>query len=99
LIAQASHEDERRAASAQRVLDDCPPLTLQQIVYWEAFQTLNSERAIGMSIGPIPWSKIIAYSKEYGMTRMERDRLIEAIRALDSVFVTFRNKQAAKSDK
>lgn len=52
--------------------------------YWAAFNDLGTERQIGMSLGPIPWSKVAEYADRYGM---DETLLQTVIRKVDSDYL------------
>lgn len=46
---------------------DRPEVLPVAAFYWGAFCMLESERPIGMAVGPIPWSKARDYAREHGI--------------------------------
>jgi hypothetical protein len=67
--------------------------------YWNAFNNLTSERAIGMGIGSIPYSAIRRYADEYDMrSRDEFDFFCGIIQGLDSEYLAMVNKPKDKAD-
>ena len=56
-------------------------------LYFNAFFELESERQIGMSIGPIPWSSINEYSKVYNLSTEQKECLFYFVRKLDRVYL------------
>lgn len=65
---------------------DRPKVAPENEFFWHAFWDLNTERQIGMSAGPIPFSAIGAYADRYGIRSVDEfDRFKSIIRAMDSV--------------
>ena len=54
---------------------------------WEAFNALSSCRAIGMSVGPIPWTAIQQYADVHGFTEDETYMLHNVVRHADDIFL------------
>jgi len=54
---------------------------------WEAFMDLTTCRAIGMSIGPIPWTAIQTYAESERLTPEETWTLHQVTRHLDHVYL------------
>lgn len=52
-----------------------PEMLPASAFYWAAFCTLETERPIGMAVGPIPWSKACDYAREHGFD--DRDDLAD----------------------
>lgn len=52
-----------------------------------AFWELSTDRQIGFSAGPIPWSSIRRWLDHYGSEYDSDETFIECIRAMDSVFI------------
>lgn len=60
-----------------------------------AFWALSSCRALGMSVGPIPWVSIDSYARRHGFdTNLESyDAFVFLIQDMDSVFMDHAAKQ------
>lgn len=54
-----------------------------------AFWDLSSERPIGFSLGPIPWSSVVRYGARAGLDREASDVLWAHVRALDSAYLAW----------
>ena len=62
--------------------------------YWNAFFQLTTDRQLGVSLGPIPWSVINAYAGRYGIAdELEFDVLVRLIRAMDGVYLEDLNRR------
>jgi len=48
-----------------------------------AFHDLSTCRAVGMTIGPIPWTAIVAYADRAGFTGSTATAFVEVIRTMD----------------
>jgi hypothetical protein len=57
---------------------------------WDAFWSLSTDRPVGMSQGPIPWSSIDRYAMRYAIEGDEFDRFHDLIRALDVAFLSYK---------
>lgn len=69
-----------------------PELTDVESYYLDAFYILSSERSIGMSLGPIPYSAIRSYADEQGIvSRDEFDYFSGILRALDAEYLSLVN--------
>ena len=66
-------------------------------LYWKAFSDLNSDRQIGMSEGPIPWSAIHRWGFRQGIWGEEFERLSAVIQGMDMAFLDFRASQGEKN--
>lgn len=51
--------------------------------YWDAFHDLSTERQIGMGLGPIPRSHIMAYAAEHDILGDNADHFADIIRRVD----------------
>jgi len=71
--------------------------------HYHAFGDLSTERQIGMSVGPIPYSAVRAMAVEDNLSRAEAATFHYVIRALDNHFLSKQAKraeqQAAKSSR
>ena len=76
-----------------------PELIFGLQFYWEAFWCLSSERAVGMAEGPIPWSSVANYAETFGLPLDQFSDLWYIIKAMDTVFLEERRKQADKQQK
>jgi hypothetical protein len=76
---------------------DQPELSLDQVFYWDAFNDLSSERAIGMGIGPIPYSAVRNYAAEFNIVdRDEFDYFYGIMKAMDTEYLTIVNSTEKK---
>jgi hypothetical protein len=74
-----------------------PEIERHLIWLWNAFWELSTERQLGMSVGPIPGSKIGEYLRdEMELTGAEYDRARAIIRKTDNAYVEMLNSR--KSD-
>lgn len=55
----------------------------------KSFYDLGTERGIGMSLGPIPWSKIVAYAEHYGLEKDVTEAFVDIIREMDSAYLDY----------
>lgn len=54
--------------------------------FWRAYMDLRGSRNIGLGLGPIPLTEIIAYAEHCRITcPVQRTRLIRIIGAMDAV--------------
>ena len=65
--------------------------------HWGAFNSLNSDRQSGMSLGQIPWTSIDRYAQRYGIDDPDEfDRFSSLIRAMDRTFLAWHAETAKK---
>lgn len=62
---------------------------------WEAFWDLDSCRPIGMGLGPIPWTAMLAHKEHYGYDKDVFDYLWDLIRAMDAAYLSHVNKKSS----
>lgn len=63
--------------------------------YLQAFWDLGTERQLGYgSLGPIPWSRIVAYGERAGLSSGTVDVLVEVVQALDGAYLRWRADEA-----
>ncbi len=68
--------------------DDGPDLLPEAWPYWQAFCVLSPSRQLGMSVGSIPLSEIVAYLTLCDVTDPEeRGDYVRFVQAIDRVFV------------
>lgn len=77
----------QRADAAREYLLTTPPLTNYELIVWEAFGILDSERPSGMGFASIPFRAILAYADYCEMNRGEREAFVKEIVAMDRVLV------------
>jgi hypothetical protein len=78
-------------------INDRPELMLGLQFYWYAFWELSSDRQIGMSEGPIPWSSMDRWCRRHGINGDEFDRFILMMKHMDSEYMKHRAKSNKKS--
>ncbi|MFZ1074804.1 MAG: hypothetical protein WAN50_00290 [Minisyncoccia bacterium] len=59
------------------------------LFYYDAFWELDSERQIGMGVGPIPWSSIMLYASFCCLDEFQTEQLLYFIRAMDKVYLQY----------
>ena len=65
-------------------------------LYWDAFQELNTCRAGGMGLSPIPWLAMIEYARTYDLDEDQTDDLVFFIREMDNAFMKWFEKHGSK---
>lgn len=65
--------------------------------YWVAFNDLSSERQIGMGLGPIPRSAIMAYAAESGLYGDAAEHFAIIIRMVDVEYMRITNSTSKDS--
>ena len=77
-----------------------PELESGDVFYITAFEKLNTCRTLGMSIGPIPWDKIVHYGEFHKLDDELIEPFIDIIMGLDALFLERQhNKPTPKSPK
>jgi hypothetical protein len=51
---------------------------------WTAFAELRTDRAVGLDVGPIPWSSLNAYALRHAIVGEDFEHFSHVIRALDA---------------
>lgn len=64
--------------------------------YIRAFWNLGSCRAIGMSLGPIPWTALVEYGTRAGLDDEAIEIFLEIMRHLDSAYLNYQEEEATK---
>lgn len=64
-----------------------------------AFADLSTDRAIGMAVGPIPWTAIKAYADEHELAGNARRVFFGCIRAIDRAYLEDAAARQARKDK
>lgn len=67
--------------------------------YLKAFWALSTTRQLGMSQGPVPDDKVMAYGEREGLDRENVDLLRTVIRHMDAVYLAWSDKEAEKARK
>ena len=83
-------------------LDAEPDMLEEALPYWEVYMRLSNSRNVGMSIGGIPITQILAYCDLYYITDLDdRDTLIRIITRLDNHYIGIQqdDKKPSKSKK
>ncbi len=85
-----------RSGKLPKALEQEPEVFEDMLPYWEAYGDLMHSRSIGMSVGPIPLSEIVAYLTLFPGLR--EDLLVRMVRELDEVYLEHHNaKQKQKT--
>lgn len=61
--------------------------------FWMAFLDLSSERTMGMSEGPIPWSAAVSYANWHGLSHEETEDLWFLIGRMDEAYLRKRQEE------
>lgn len=65
-----------------------PELPLHLAFYMDAFWTLTGDRPMGFALGPIPFTAMATYARQYGIDRRDEfDRFARLMRMLDNVYL------------
>lgn len=64
--------------------------------YLRAFRNLSTERQVGMSLGPIPHSKVREYGKTAGLDSDTLELFETAIRAMDEFYLSWIREQSSR---
>ena len=77
------------------MLRERPTLTQRQELALLAWRDLCGERAVGMSLGPIPWRAIVAWCDRYRVT--DAEEIIELVQCIDVEWLTDADKRPRPS--
>jgi hypothetical protein len=80
---------------AVRLLGDEPKLTAFQQLAFTAWRDLCGERAVGLSLGPIPWRAIVAWCDRYRVS--DAEGLIELVQCIDTEWLSHASSRAEHS--
>lgn len=56
-------------------------------LYFIAWFDLDSERATGFGLGPIPRSAMVSYAREYGLSEEQKEDLLYLVREMDNDYL------------
>jgi hypothetical protein len=85
-----------RGRDAPAAFHDQPELEPHLVWLWNAFWELGTERQLGMTVGPIPGSKLREYLRdEMELTDAEYDRARAIIRKADDAYLGMLNARKA----
>lgn len=65
--------------------------------YLGAFFDLNSERSVGMDLGPIPWRAVHEYGQWLRLTDEELEDLHYHVKALDEAYIEHQREKRKSS--
>ena len=68
-------------------------------MFLKAFWDLSSDRQIGMSVGPLPWSSIQRYASHLGLERGNIETLHVVLRSMDEVFLRYLDEERERKSK
>lgn len=84
-----------RRGAIPDVLQTAPELQEGLDLFWDAFGVLSTTRQLGQGfIGPIPWDKIMEYCDRRELEEEQVERMLDYLRAMDSVFQAHVNTKA-----
>ena len=75
-----------------------PELLLGLDFVYQAFEELSSDRAVGMVIGPLPWSSVDRFCERHGIIGDFRDEFEQLLRAMDTAYLKY-ERERVKSNK
>jgi len=68
-------------------------------LYFIAWGDLDSERAVGFGLGPIPRSAMVNYAREYGFSEEQKEDLLYLVREMDNDFLARQSKKKPPKDR
>jgi hypothetical protein len=87
-VAAHAHKIAQAAVDAGHPIpEDCiaPELLEECRFAYTAFNELETDRSIGMALGPVPWSVINSYADRYGITDIDEfERFVFLIRVIEN---------------
>jgi hypothetical protein len=79
------------------ILDEKPDISSEASTFWEVFLLLSRSRRMGMSLGAIPISEVLAYCEFYSIVDVdERDSLLRIISMVDSYYLELHSPKETK---
>lgn len=76
-----------------------PELLQGLSLYYNAFWELCPDRQVGMGVGPIPYSSIVTYCREWGLNDEMSNIMRKLLRKMDGVFLEWQEKQSKQASK
>ena len=71
-------------------IENKPELEPANAFYLSAYQDLQFDRPVGMTLGPIPWSSIVSWARLHGVKDPDDiDELISIIRAVETAIFEY----------
>lgn len=61
-----------------------PELDLGTQILCRAYSELSTCRSVGFSMGPIPWTAMLAWAEHHNLEREVTDHLINVLRVVDA---------------
>jgi hypothetical protein len=95
---QMRYQDKDESEIPAALLDE-PDLLQGLDLYYNAFWELSSDRQVGMSAGPIPYSSIVTYCREWGLDEELSSNMLKLVRKMDGHFLEWQDKQSKKNQK
>ena len=92
------YQDKDESEIPPALLDE-PDLLQGLTLYYDAFWELFNDRQLGMSVGPIPYSSIVTYCKEWDMDGEMSQIMLRLVRKMDGAFLEWQEKQSKKDKK
>lgn len=74
------------------MIKNAPELLPGLNIYYDAFLELSTCRAIGMSLGYIPWTAIKEYGEVYQFDSEQTEDLFYFVREMDQAFLKYHAK-------
>jgi len=66
------------------------------VFYLDAWFDLDTCREVGMGLGPIPWTAIIDYAREYELQKWHKDIFVSHIKKMDAAYRARKAEEAEK---
>jgi hypothetical protein len=95
---QMRYQDKDESEIPPALLDE-PELLQGLALYYNAFWELFPDRQLGMSVGPIPYSSIVTYCREWNLDGEMSQLMLKLVRKMDNDFLEWQEKQSKKSQK
>ena len=92
------YQDKDESEIPPALLDE-PELLQGLALYYNAFWELFPDRQLGMSVGPIPYSSIVTYCREWNLDGEMSQLMLKLVRKMDNDFLEWQEKQSKKSQK
>lgn len=78
-------------------IKNAPSLSIGLELFFHAWLELGSCRLSVMEEGPIPWTAISQYAKDYGIVGELYEDLVYYVRVLDNAYLRFKREKAEKA--
>lgn len=93
-VLSISRQCQREGKNLPKFILESPELTLGLDLYYDAYWELDGDRAVGMSVGRIPWTATADYAIAHEFSEDQRSALFHFVRVLDSAYLKYHSEKS-----